>query len=266
MCFLVVYHGDGCVSNVGKVVKAGPQLLSLGDGCGTIGHAAHEIGHTLGFFHTQARYDRDQFITVYKDLMQSGWDDQFTPQTKEANNNYDLTYDYGSVMHYGSRSLSKDKKRPAVVAKDGNYTKTLGSDIIAFYDLLMMNMLYKCTDGCGRVLEAKGDWQEFEDNLDGRGANTERDGYKRCNYWIKAPPGKEIEVKIVKLPENADVDGCKHAGVEIKAHSDPRRTGYRFCSEEDINVTLTSNASIVPVITYNREDRIALTKLAYHYV
>ncbi|KAK6009869.1 astacin [Ostertagia ostertagi] len=35
--YLVVYEGSGCESNVGKVKDSGPQLLSLGEGCGTVG-------------------------------------------------------------------------------------------------------------------------------------------------------------------------------------------------------------------------------------
>ncbi|PIO56370.1 hypothetical protein TELCIR_22231 [Teladorsagia circumcincta] len=82
-----------------------------------------------------------------------------------------------------------------------------------------------------------------------------QDGYKKCNYWIKAPNGTTIEVKIVNLPAGVAVDGCIYAGVEIKTHPDQRRTGYRFCSKDDVNTTLTSNSTTVPILTYMRRRR-----------
>ncbi|PIO60155.1 astacin [Teladorsagia circumcincta] len=275
--FLVVYPGDGCESSVGRVKDAGPQELSLGQGCETIGHAAHEIGHALGFFHTHTRHDRDQFITVEEKNIPSGWKRQFDPQTPETNNNYDLTYDYGSIMHYGTTSGFVGKEKSIMVPKDGNYTETLGSHIISFYDLFMMNKLYSCTDackdepnieekcknsgflhprdctkcicpsgyggdfcetrpqGCGGELVAEGDWKPLKDELDGSNAAGEKDGFKRCNYWIKAPSdNNKIEVRIVNLPTDIAVEGCTHAGVEIKAHSDQRLTGYRYTKKNTV--------------------------------
>nr|CDJ84802.1 Peptidase M12A domain containing protein [Haemonchus contortus] len=64
-----VFAGDGCFSWVGRL--GGEQNVSLGYGCETVGTAAHEIGHALGFFHTMSRYDRDEFITVNAENIES---------------------------------------------------------------------------------------------------------------------------------------------------------------------------------------------------
>ncbi|KAK6035782.1 astacin, partial [Cooperia oncophora] len=104
----------------------------------------------LGFFHTHSRHDRDRFITVDKENIKPDWLDQFTLETPATNNNYDLTYDYGSLMHYGATSATRNKL-PTMVPKDVQYTQTLGSPFISFYDLLMLNTHYNCTDalkGC----------------------------------------------------------------------------------------------------------------------
>ncbi|PIO72444.1 hypothetical protein TELCIR_05629 [Teladorsagia circumcincta] len=120
--------------------------------------------------------------------------------------------------------------------------------------------------GCGKELEATDEWKRMRSKVDGSKAADERDGFVKCHYWIKAPAGKRIEVKIVKIPANVTIDGCRYAGVEIKTHPDQRRTGYRFCSTSDVNVTLSSNSSVVPVITYSRRNTTVVTKLEYRYV
>ncbi|PIO59178.1 astacin [Teladorsagia circumcincta] len=268
---------------------------------------------TLGFFHTHSRYDRDQFITVDEQNIKPDWLDQFTRETISTNNNYGLTYDYGSLMHYRATSASGNKK-PTMVPKDVMFTETLGSPFISYYDLLMINTHYNCTDackgkntpcqnngfahprdcskcicpsgyggqycekrppGCGAELEATKEWKPLVDDLGDRNAGlTPREDFMKCNYWIKAPAGKKIEVKFVDFPDGIAVDGCTYAGVEIKTHSDQRRTGYRhkinydyelFCSKEDANTVLKSLSSLVPVITYNRIYA-TVTKLEYRYV
>ncbi|KAJ1370207.1 Astacin (Peptidase M12A) [Parelaphostrongylus tenuis] len=67
-----------------------------------VGTAVHEIGHALGFFHTQSRHDRDDYITFFPENLKDGWSSQFIRQTEKTNDNYNLTYDYGSVMHYAA--------------------------------------------------------------------------------------------------------------------------------------------------------------------
>ncbi|EYC12144.1 hypothetical protein Y032_0048g1635 [Ancylostoma ceylanicum] len=226
-----VFKEDGCWSFVGRLGKQ--QDLSLGDGCESVGTAAHEIGHAIGFFHTQSRHDRDNFITFNVQNVKPDWVDQFTKQTTATNENYGLPYDYGNIMHYGANSASYNG-RPTMIPNDPKYVETLGSPIISFYELLMINQHYGCMMGNRNA------------------GQRPREDMDMCHYWITAPAGARIEVKLVGFPKGLAVDGCQYAGVEIKTHADQRLTGYRFCAPEDAGVTLVSKHNIVPIITYNR--------------
>uniref|UniRef100_A0A0K0DKG3 Metalloendopeptidase n=1 Tax=Angiostrongylus cantonensis TaxID=6313 RepID=A0A0K0DKG3_ANGCA len=110
-----VIHGNGCWSHVGRI--GGSQILSLGNRlCKEkrfeliswnpyfiqIGLGLHELGHTIGLFHTQSRHDRDDFITLHFENLINGWEDQFAKESERTNYNYNITYDYGTVMHYGA--------------------------------------------------------------------------------------------------------------------------------------------------------------------
>lgn len=52
-----------CYSYVGKTVKNG-QVISIGAECGYLGTVEHEFLHALGLYHEQARYDRDDYVTI----------------------------------------------------------------------------------------------------------------------------------------------------------------------------------------------------------
>ncbi|CAJ0609655.1 unnamed protein product [Cylicocyclus nassatus] len=142
---------DGCWSYVGNRHKVQP--LSLGKGCENVGAAAHEIGHSLGMFHTHSRHDRDDFITLNTQNIKSKYLDQFEKATPELNDNYGITYDYGSIMHYGASGFANEGTY-SMVPLDSDYTQTLGSPFISFYEKLMMNIHYNCLEKCGKNAKA----------------------------------------------------------------------------------------------------------------
>ncbi|WKY08925.1 hypothetical protein Q1695_001809 [Nippostrongylus brasiliensis] len=294
-----VFKGDGCYSYVGRV--GGQQDLSLGKGCESVGTAAHELGHALGFFHSQSRVDRDSAITIVLANIQPDFIDQFDKETASTNYNYGMPYDYGSIMQYGATSASRNGGN-TMIAKMPSYQQTMGSDIVAFYDISMMNDHYNCKvqcpreesaecqnggypnpndcsvcncpsgyggtlcterpPGCGATYDATPDYQQLTSTV-GDGSMKTKIDFSKCNYWIQAPPGKQVEVRLDSY-QGYSVDGCIYGGVEIKADPDQLRTGYRFCSPSYTGTTLTSTSNLLPIIVFNRYGSTSVA-MSYRY-
>ncbi|CAB4054000.1 unnamed protein product [Lepeophtheirus salmonis] len=105
----------GCWSFVGK--QGGRQDLSLRrptkKSCYCLcnsGRILHEVLHALGFYHEHSRPDRDKFIEIVSSNVQKGKLQNFSKKTFDKRS-LSFTYDYNSIMHYGSLSFSKDKIR-----------------------------------------------------------------------------------------------------------------------------------------------------------
>ncbi|XGW14372.1 hypothetical protein V3C99_000576, partial [Haemonchus contortus] len=143
---IIVQNSDGCSSDLGRI--GGVQKLSLGPGCESVAIAAHELGHVIGFHHTQSRYDRDKFITVDTDNIKRCMAKEYIRKTPETNDNFNLTYDYGSIMHYPGINGAANVSKPTMVPYDINYQATLGSPFVSFIDVSMLNELYGCKKLC----------------------------------------------------------------------------------------------------------------------
>ncbi len=95
-------NGGSCSSNIGRII--GQQIINLPDSCSQ-GSIIHEIGHTVGFWHTQSRQDRDAHVKVRLENIGSIYWDQFTQQ---FNGGVDIgPYPYDSIMHYGAAGDAK---------------------------------------------------------------------------------------------------------------------------------------------------------------
>jgi hypothetical protein len=117
--YLRIIADSGCWSWAGRV--GGEQQLSLGAGCESMGIAAHEIGHAIGFWHEQSRSDRDKNVVVVWDNIQDGQAFNFQTYAEQGVIGEDVGgYNTESLMHYASTAFAKAAEKPTITKLDGS--------------------------------------------------------------------------------------------------------------------------------------------------
>jgi len=107
--------GSGCWSWVGK--QGGRQELNLQhNGCIYRDIALHEAIHAYGFFHEQARVDRDGYVNIHWGNIPGDVAHNF--DITHGSNHYNVPYDYSSIMHYDTYAFSHNGQ-PTITTKSG---------------------------------------------------------------------------------------------------------------------------------------------------
>jgi len=130
-----------CWSYVGRT--GGKQQISLGFGCFTKGIAIHEIGHALGFHHEQSRPDRDQYVEIVWDNINSDNKHNFRKYSHSSIDSLGSPYDYGSIMHYGSRDFAKWPWQKTIKVKKSGASIGQRSHLSAL-DAEQLRKYYEC--------------------------------------------------------------------------------------------------------------------------
>uniref|UniRef100_A0A8C4JC01 Metalloendopeptidase n=1 Tax=Dromaius novaehollandiae TaxID=8790 RepID=A0A8C4JC01_DRONO len=191
--YISVFKGSGCWSSVGNR-QQGLQQLSIGANCDRIGTIEHEFLHALGFWHEQSRSDRDDYVSIMWDRIQSGYEHNFNKYDDTTSDSLNVPYDYTSVMHY-SKTAFRNGTEPTIITNIPDFTDVIGQRMdFSDYDLQKLNRLYNCTsslsfmDTCSFELEnICGMIQSSDDNSDWQrlsqvpaGPNTDHTNMGEC--------------------------------------------------------------------------------------
>nr|BAE97359.1 hatching enzyme [Plecoglossus altivelis altivelis] len=136
--YLHIVPKTGCFSGIG--CYGDKQTVSLSKaGCLQKYIIQHELIHALGFYHEHTRSDRDDYVRINWDNVNS-----YSDFVKEDTNNLNTPYDYSSIMHYEKYAFARDKSMPSITPiPDPNVV--LGQRVgMSAIDIKRINILYNC--------------------------------------------------------------------------------------------------------------------------
>lgn len=142
--YLNFFKCQGCYTYVG--MDGGKQPLSLGDGCHNIGRILHEIGHALGFYNEDNRSDRDNYINIYWQNIQSSSEMEFQKLQAQQNTLYN-NFDYNSIMIKGEYAFSKKYNLLKTMEDKNRIYNLTDPDLkqrLTESDIYRVNKLYNC--------------------------------------------------------------------------------------------------------------------------
>ncbi|XP_018027909.2 hatching enzyme 1.2 [Hyalella azteca] len=233
--YLKITIQSGCFSDVGYTRGKVTTVSIFGDACDLQG-VIHELGHSLGLQHEHSRSDRDDNIIVVMSNVIPGLENNFI---KSNTVNFEVPYDYYSVMHYQDRAGGKDNKR-VFLAKDARFQEIMGNAPgISFMNMKLVNTMYGCIDAIVGKISPNSALIPPGGEVISPGYPTKgpREGIQYTQV-MRAPEGQRAVVKFEDfqiLPRFNKT--CSYSSLEIRSDVSVEE-GAIFCGEEISNGTV----------------------------
>ncbi|KAJ6634635.1 Zinc metalloproteinase nas-4 [Pseudolycoriella hygida] len=141
--FLKSENGE-CGSNIGYRQNRKEPLDVTFNCLKMRGAIQHELLHVLGLLHEQCRPDRDDFIDILWNNIDSRFHRNFVKGDPVTFTTFGLPYDYESLMHYPGNAFAKSGENVTMVAKKYHTRKLGQSHGPTFYDLEKIRRMYNC--------------------------------------------------------------------------------------------------------------------------
>ena len=109
-------HTTGTAAALAATAATPAKTFFTGN-CG-VGEAVHEIGHVVGLFHEQTRFDRDDHVNIIWANIDPASQYNFEKHPKVVGTDTG-DYDFGSIMHYAPTAFSINGQA-TITKKDGS--------------------------------------------------------------------------------------------------------------------------------------------------
>lgn len=153
-----------------------------------VGSIQHEFLHALGAVHTHVRPDRDDYVEIDEENIKEEGKKQYAKGKDKNINQFNMPYDYDSLMHYSAYSYAKDRKKPVITAKDAAMQDFLGrnGERVSEGDIRLIKKMYGCSAARGKRSGAGCTVKVSSDG--GSGANERYD-------FDQGAPANRVDIK-----------------------------------------------------------------------
>lgn len=139
----------GCYSSVGftdGIQQYNLEPYPINQGCFRIGTIIHEMLHTLGFYHMQSTYNRDDYVHIVSENIDPERLHNFNKYEKDMIEDFEEEYDYGSILHYSPFAFSSNGEKtikPLQEVPEG----LMGQRVcLSEGDISKLNKMYDCAE------------------------------------------------------------------------------------------------------------------------